>query len=259
MNGAWVWAGARAIGSAHLAEGLPCQDAFMCRIEQGAEHPPILIAALADGAGSAACADVGAQLATLLVADIVSEVLIESVARDEIANVLRHAIVETQLALELEARDAARPIDDYACTLLVAILSANCAIVAQIGDGAVVIDDGEGGWRPVHWPDHGEYANTTHFLTDPDALDALQLAKLEGPPRRVCLFSDGLERLVLDFRDRSAHAPFFDAIFRPIEQHTEPGHAAHISCELEALLASDKINDRTNDDKALLCVALRAE
>jgi hypothetical protein len=258
MKGAWIWAGARAIGTAHLAEGLPCQDAFVCRVEQGAVHPPILIAALADGAGSAACADVGAQLATLLVADIVSEVLMESVATDDVASALRYAIVETQLSLQLEARDAGRLIDDYACTLLIAILFANCGIVAQIGDGAVVIDDGEHGWRPVHWPDHGEYANTTHFLTDGDALDALQLATLERPPRRLCLFSDGLERLVLDFRDRSAHAPFFDVIFRRIEQHTEPGHAAHISCELEALLASDKINSRTNDDKSLLCVALRA-
>jgi Protein phosphatase 2C len=70
------------------------------------------------------------------------------------------------LALELEARDAARPIDDYACTLLVVILSANGGIVGQIGDGAEVIDDGERGWRPVH----GEYANTTHFLTEPDGL-----------------------------------------------------------------------------------------
>jgi hypothetical protein len=143
--------------------------------------------------------------------------------------------------------------------LLVVILSANGGIVAQIGDGAVVIDDGESGWRPVHWPDHGEYANSTHFLTDRDALDALQIATLERSPRRVCLFSDGLERLVLDFRDRSAHAPFFDAIFQPIEQQAEPGHAAYISCELEALLASDKINARTNDDKSLLCVALHAE
>ena len=110
----------------------------------------------------------------------------------------------------------------------------------------------------MHWPDHGEYANTTHFLTEPDALDALQLATLDRPVRRVCLFSDGLERLVLDFRDRSAHAPFFDAIFRPIEQYAEAGHAAHISHDLEALLGSDKINSRTDDDKSLLCAALLA-
>jgi hypothetical protein len=254
----WVWAGARAIGTAHLAEGLPCQDAFVCRLEQDAANKPVLIATLADGAGSAACAEVGAHLATLIFADVVSEALMESTARDQVASVLRHAIVETQLALKLEAKDAARPIEDYACTLLVVILCADGGIVGQIGDGAVVIDDGESGWCPVHWPDHGEYANTTHFLTEPDALGALQVATLERRPRRVCLFSDGLERLVLDFQGRSAHAPFFDAIFRPIEEHAEPGHAVHISRQLEALLASDKINARTNDDKSLLCVALRA-
>ena len=254
----WVWAGARAIGTAHLAQGLPCQDAFQCRIWREGDHPPVLIATLADGAGSVVHAEVGAQLATSVVADIVGERLIEGTAHDQVAAVLRYAIGEAQLALELKAGHDGCGIDDYACTLLVAILSANGGIVGQIGDGAVVIDDGEQGWRPVHWPEHGEYANTTRFLTEPDALEALQLATLERPVRRVCLFSDGLERLVLDFRDRSAHAPFFDAIFRPIDAHAEAGHAAHISRELEALLASDKINSRTNDDKSLLCAALRA-
>ena len=254
----WMWAGARAIGTAHLAQGLPCQDAFQCRVWQEGAHPPVLIATLADGAGSVVHAEVGAQLATSVVADIVGEGLMEGTAHDQVAAVLRYAIGEVQLALELKAGNDGCVIDDYACTLLVAILSANGGIIGQIGDGAVVVDDGEQGWRPVHWPEHGEYANTTRFLTDPDALEALQVATLERSVRRVCLFSDGLERLVLDFRDRSAHAPFFDAIFRPIDTHAEAGHAAHISRQLEALLASDKINSRTDDDKSLLCAALRA-
>ena len=257
MSQAWVWAGARAIGTAHLTQGLPCQDTFACRIWQEGAHP-VLIAALADGAGSAECAEVGAQLATSLVAKIASEQLTQGTAARQLTNVLRNAIGETRLALQLQAGHASRPIDDFACTLLVAILSIDGGIVGQIGDGAVVIDDGEQGWQPVHWPDHGEYANTTHFLTEPDALDALQLAILDRPVRRVCLFSDGLERLVLDFRNRSAHAPFFDAIFRAIEQHAGAGYAAHISRDLEALLGSEKINCRTDDDKSLLCAALLA-
>ena len=138
-----MWAGARAIGTAHLAQGLPCQDAFVCRIWQEGAHPPVLIAALADGAGSAERAEVGAQLATSLVADIVGEQLAEGIAPDQVANVLRYAIGEARLALELQAGHAGRVIDDYACTLLVAILSVDGGIVGQIGDGAVVIDDGE--------------------------------------------------------------------------------------------------------------------
>ena len=157
---------------------MPCQDAFVCRILQESAHPAVLIAALADGAGSAECAEVGAQLATSLVTNITSEQLMEGTALGQLTNVLRYAVGETRLALKLQAGHANRLIDDYACTLLVAILSVDGGIVARIGDGAVVIDDGEQGWHPVHWPDHGEYANTTHFLTEPDALEAMQLATL---------------------------------------------------------------------------------
>ena len=103
MSG-WVWAGARAIGTAHLAQGLPCQDAFVCRIWQEGAHPPVLIAALADGAGSAERAEVGAQLATSLVADIVGEQLMEGTAPDQVANVLRYAIGEARLALRAAGR-----------------------------------------------------------------------------------------------------------------------------------------------------------
>src|SRR5689334_6102866 len=117
MSQAWVWAGARAIGTAHLTQGLPCQDAFVCRIWQEGMHPPVLIAALADGAGSAECA-VGAQLATSLIANIVSEQLMEGIAPDQVANVLRYAVGEVRLALQLQAGHVSRVIDDYACTLL---------------------------------------------------------------------------------------------------------------------------------------------
>jgi hypothetical protein len=256
MNGAWVWAGAKAIGTAHQVQGLPCQDAFVCRTWQRGAHDPVLIATLSDGAGSAARAEVGAQLTASLVADIVAEQLTDGLSHDEVSSLLRYAISEGRLALELRAQHAGGLIDDYACTLVVAILSASGGVVAQIGDGAAVIGDGDHGWRPVHWPDHGEYANTTHFLTEPNALETLQLAALDRPTRRVCLFSDGLERLLLDFRDRSAHAPFFDAVFRPLTLCAEGGHAVGVSRELEALLNSDKINSRTDDDKSLVCAAL---
>jgi serine/threonine protein phosphatase PrpC len=148
MSQAWVWAGARAIGTAHLTQGLPCQDAFVCRIWQEGAHPAVLIAALADGAGSAECAEVGAELATSLVAKIASEQLMEGSAPGQLTHVLRYAVGETRRALQLQAEHASRPIDDYACTLLVAVLSVDGGIVGQIGDGAVVIDDGDQGWHP---------------------------------------------------------------------------------------------------------------
>ena len=163
------------------------------------------------------------------------------------------------MALDLQARHDGRDRCDYASTLLVAVLHNAGGVIGQIGDGAVVIQDTDGGWRPVHWPDHGEYANTTRFLTETDALDALQIAVLASTPRRVCLFSDGLERLLLDFRQRSAHAPFFDSVFARFDPLATSGHAAEVSRDLAALLASDKVNSRTDDDKSLVCAAWRGD
>jgi hypothetical protein len=98
MSQAWVWAGARAIGTAHLAQGLPCQDAFVCRIWQEGAHPAVLIAALADLAGSAECAEVGARHVARY--NIVGESSWR-VHPDQVANVLRYAVGEARLALQL--------------------------------------------------------------------------------------------------------------------------------------------------------------
>jgi hypothetical protein len=62
--------------------------------------------------GSAECAEVGAQLATSLVANIVSEQLMEGTAPDQVANVLRYAVGEARLALQQQAGHANPAIDD---------------------------------------------------------------------------------------------------------------------------------------------------
>ena len=256
MTEVWVWAGARATGSSHLKQDLPCQDSFVCRVRQGRDAQPLLVAAIADGAGSADRAEAGSAFATSHFVDIVCDTFDGGAAPDDFAEILRHAIRETRLALHLKAGHDDREPDDYASTFLAAILSPAGGAVGQIGDGAVVISEPAGRWRPVHWPDHGEYANTTNFLTQIDALDMLRVASFDAPVRRLAMFSDGLERLVLDFQNRTAHAPFFDSIFSRLGPANGLGHCAQLSQNLSILLVSDKVNARTDDDKSLLCAAL---
>lgn len=255
MSGTWVWAGATAIGTSHLATGAPCQDAIDCTVWRCNGEPPVLIAALADGAGSAAHAQVGARRATQVFADVAHQAFEDGAGWGEHEDVLYHAVAEARLALDLTAGHAGCAINDLASTLLVAILSPNGGVIGQIGDGAIVVDDGANGWRPVHWPDHGEYANTTSFLTQADALEALRVSVLERPVARLAMFSDGLERLLLDFRTRTAHGPFFDSILGRLDRCMSEGRAETLSDEIAALLGSDKVNNRTDDDKALLCAA----
>lgn len=249
----WVWAGARAVGTSHLAQAQPCQDAFACKVWQRPGAEPVLVAVLADGAGSAARADVGASLATALVRDIVCEALDDGIDFDDVPELLRHALRETRLALLLKATYDGREINDYASTLLAVVAHPSGTVAGQIGDGAIVVDTGAGGWRVVHWPDHGEYANTTSFLTQEDALDNLRIEAIDGPVRRLALFSDGLERMLLDFRAKAAHGPFFDRLILPLETVPAAGCDDAVSADIAALLNSDKVNGRTDDDKSLVC------
>ena len=224
MNPAWTWAGARAIGTAHVQGGLALPGRLCLWVWRPASGPEILIAALADGAGSAERAEAGATLATSIFVDIVRESFEDGAPVTQAAKIIRYATEEARAAVAACARHAEREIADYASTLLVAVLHPGGGAVGQIGDGAVVASNGgERSWRPLLWPDHGEYVNTTRFLTDEDALAHLRIEQLNRPVGSVCLFSDGLERLVLDFRARTAHAPFFDAVFRRFG--SEPGVA----------------------------------
>jgi len=258
MKPSWCWAAARAIGTAHLENGTPCQDAVAARVLRPRSGSEVLVAALADGAGSAERADAGARLATSLCFEVVAEALADGAAKAEDAGrLLRFAAEQARLAVVALAGHEDRDIADFASTLLLAVLHSDGGVVGQIGDGAVVAEgEVNGGWQPLLWPDHGEYVNTTHFLTDADALDHLRLVELPGPARNVCLFSDGLERLVLDFRSRTAHAPFFEAVFRRFGETPQAGHAARVSEELVELLSSDGVNRRTDDDKSILCASL---
>lgn len=257
MSGTWTWAAATSTGTSHSTQDLPCQDAIDCALWQCSGEPPLLIAALADGAGSARFAEVGATRATRAFVECVHQAFDDGDPFTSAADILRRAVGEARRSVERSANEMGVEAEELASTLLVAVLSPTGAVIGQIGDGAVVLDGVGEGWRPVHWPDHGEYANTTSFLTQPDALDVLRIAVIEYPVRRLAMFSDGLERLVLDFKSRSAHGPFFDSLLGRLEAAGGNGNSEIISNEIGALLDSDKVNSRTDDDKSLLCVAWR--
>jgi hypothetical protein len=140
---------------------------------------------------------------------------------------------------------------DYACTLLGAVVGQSTAAYLQIGDGAIVVateESGEYTW--VFWPQHGEYANATNFLTEEQAGQSLLFET--GPPvDEIALFSDGIERLVLDFSSRTVHSPSFRPIFDWLAR-AEPNYDRQPSQALIAYLGSDHVNRRTDDDKTLV-------
>ena len=238
----WRAAYASVVGSSHVRTGLPCQDASGCRIVG-----PVLVAAVADGAGSVPMAAEGAQLT---VARFLDEIGDAALADPALAFLTLGYARNWLSALRQALRDlGSAPLEDYACTLLGAVITEGIAVFMQIGDGAIVASSGAAlDW--VFWPQNGEFANSTCFVTQADAADILMFARREQDIQEVALFSDGIERLVMNLAARKVHAP----ALRPILDWLAGTHEAPDapSPALLAYLGSAHVQRRTDDDTTLV-------
>jgi len=260
LNGraAWRTAYASVIGTAHLKSGAPCQDAGRCTVILAADGSEILVAAASDGAGSAARSEIGADLA---VEAFIAE--FGAVARDDptLSRIDRGFvtgwIARFQEALAARASAEGCAPSDFACTLLGAVVTASDAVYLQIGDGAIIVGTEEPDrYAWIAWPQHGEYANVTNFVTEAHATEVAEFEK--GPAiDELALFTDGIERLVLDSASRSVHAPAFLPVFAWLRT-TNPGCAVAPSEALTAYLGSAHVNARTDDDKTLVMATRRS-
>lgn len=251
----WKLVYGSARGTSHERLGQPCQDrVFGSRLVLGREV--FLIASCADGAGSASNSDEGAELASRRIAQIISADLEEGLA---VENIDRDRFLAWQRQLRTELSDMAtiRGIDirQVACTLLTAVIGENHAVFSQIGDGAIVVGERET-YRTVLWPQNGEYANTTNFLTDPTSESRMEFASIKSKVDELAMFTDGLQTLALSYSDCSAHSPFFRPLFKSVRASD---NADDLFAPLCDFLNSKPVNDRTDDDKTLLLATRRFE
>jgi Protein phosphatase 2C len=250
------------MGTSHIQSGDPCQDASACEVIAGPHGSEILIAVVCDGAGSAKLSQVGAAETCSFIIRRVRDLLEAGLRVDELTR-------DVATTLVLDARDHLRATAethgilprDLACTLVASIVARDAAVFFQIGDGVAIVGprtepSNEFSW--MFWPERGEYANTTTFLTDERVAEHLQHAAVPYGIDEVAVLTDGIQNLVLDYKAHAAHAPFFSRVMAPLRVRTDAGHIADLSSALAAYLDSPPINDRTDDDKTLVLASRRA-
>ena len=247
----WRTIAASVVGTSHASAGLPCADAGAARVLRPRRGRPVLVAVAADGAGTSERAPEGARLAC--------EAVLEQARRwasgaADLTTFGREAFLpwlhKARKKIARAARVQDRKSRDFACTLLVALVGEGRAVFFQIGDGAIVYRGGDGAYVPALWPQNGEYANCTWFVTDDDAAERVQSAAAEGV-HEVALLTDGLQGLALRFDTREAHGPFFEPMFARLRAEGE-GEPESLREELRAFLGSAPVNQRTDDDKTLV-------
>jgi hypothetical protein len=210
---------------------------------------------ISDGAGSA---DLGGEGASLVCRSLMSNARAYLSANRVLPDdeEIRNWFDKTRDLLGAVASRHSREFKDFACTSVFVLSDINQTIVAHVGDGCAVLrDESSGQWIVPSWPYQGEYAATTHFVTDANELQ-LRIVRHTADISAFAVFSDGIERLALDFSTRQPSQRFFDKMAAPIAASQQLGRNAKLSLQLKEYLASPAVNARTDDDKSLV-IAVR--
>jgi serine/threonine protein phosphatase PrpC len=225
-------------GLRHAAVGHGCDD-YCVAI---AKHNTYAVAALADGAGSAANGGEGARLAI----DTVTRAACDG------QRGAQELCLQAAEVLRFHANSIGASPASLSTTLLVAVLEisrSGCVLnVAHVGDGAIVAVDGNHAWT-ASGPDRGEFANETVFLTSA-ALETrlrsscLSLSKDAG----VLLMSDGPMECLYDKRTGKPA----DACKTIVDWGRRNTPRRFTRAVQRSLV--DVIGKRTHDDCSLACI-----
>lgn len=251
----WRVLAASVCGTSHLKNQQLCQDAHHWQILPD----NILVAAAADGAGSASQGKVGAMVAVETAIETISlkEITREALADDAtVQSLLTEAMLAARIAVEDEAAAAKKQPQDLATTLIVMVATPEFVAVAQIGDGLAVAKDSTGNLLALTMPDNGEYINQTTFLTSPGALEAVQMRLWRETIVNVGVLTDGLQMLALNMVVSEPHKPFFFPLFDFVANTEDKAVAKE---HLVKFLRSDRITQRTDDDLTLIIAAFNKE
>lgn len=250
---AWRAVARSVIGVRHQTQKLPCQD-------YGQHHTfrEVVVGAIADGAGSAKYAEIGAKVAVERVLQFLASSeqsikkknrLTHAFTEQEASAVFRKAVELAIAALQQTAATDQCSLSDLACTLLVFLATPNWLAAMQIGDGFILTRCQNESYQLLFQPDRGEFANETTFVTSTDALESMQVKVLDRKQQFICASTDALERVAIRLSDWTPFSPFF----QPLEDYMkETAHPEEDDAYLMSFLESERLNQRIDDDKTLL-------
>lgn len=224
-------------GTSHVQSGLPCQD--YCA---GTILGTTLVAACADGAGSAELSQLGSKAAVDRFMEVVS---CDAVPTKE---QVKAWVDSARQRLLQEADNNQSTPRQLACTFLAALVGDGWAAFAQVGDGVIVFDGPES-YELAFWPDTGEYANTTRFLSEDDYHQHLRVEIVERNISELAVLTDGLQMLALDVAGAKVHDRFFAPLFKAVRNGSDE---TALQSSLLKFMNSERVNQRTDDDKTLL-------
>ena len=193
----WKTAGAYVQGTGHEKNGRPCQDRIYSIVDKN-----VAVISLADGAGSCSYSHIGAEIVTKTVCRVLKDKFdfiygfSEGFRKDYI-------LYELLMSLGYMACNLGVALTELSATLLFVAVRGNLFIAGHIGDGVIGFLDNEA-VEVLSYPDRGEFANETYFVTSHSALDHFRIMKGEiGTIKGFILMSDGSSDSLYDKQGKS--------------------------------------------------------
>ena len=241
----WKYTGQSVIGTSHEKMGIPCQDAHRIEVIDD-----LLVVVVADGAGSAKHAEIGAKF---IAAETILLIRQWTSFHDDAKDWEAHlsGLVDTLRAqLETKADEMKCSVRDVAATFLLVIVAESSIAGLQIGDGAIIYGkQNEAEVELLITPERGEYLNETVFLTSPNC--SFQFAYHDVVADRVAVMSDGLQLIALDLKidPPTPYQTFFRPFFESLDTVEDNAERER---HLQEFLQSPRVCSRTDDDKTIV-------
>lgn len=237
-------------GPSHLRAGIVCQDAF--EIGYAGEYGEVLVAAVADGLGSASLSDTGAKIATSVSVRCLLDAFESGLPGDEAT--AKELFCKTFRQARKELAEAAIfhgcTIHELATTLMLGYWSGDEFQGMHIGDGAIVVATKEG-LQLYSVEENKEYANEVAPLTADNWEEHLRAPGRIGDAIGFAMFTDGCQRAALSKRE-GRYTPF-PGFLNPLLQYTREQKSSEADSEILArLLQSEKLASHSDDDKTLV-------
>jgi serine/threonine protein phosphatase PrpC len=241
---------AKAMGKSHIDSGIPCQDAFAFEFIDD-----VLIAAVCDGAGSAALSHIGSQTAATLVVNYFaalcrSDRAIVQMSAEAFKCEAEKAVIEIRAALQALAITENTALQDYAATLVGVVLTRSGGYFFHIGDGLAIAQTvaDQNHHAVISLPENGEYANETYFITGGEWQAHLRITAIPTDVGVLALMSDGAAPFVMN----KTSTDFFRPFIEPVRDYLQSVSEQEGSAALAGTLADERTYQITSDDKALL-------
>ena len=243
MN-AWLVEGASVVGESHVRRGRPNDDAIA--IEQSGKWTAVV---LSDGAGSAKRAREGSNLvAGAFCSELlkIADLLDRSGPGPWLNDAVIHGTLEVRRALAAIA--GSYDLQDFHCTLVAVLISDRGGFTVHIGDGAILVgrkvDEDTSEYGIHSYPENGEYANETFFVTEGNWLKNIRIKPL-GECEWVILTTDGAAAL---FLDKDLKCEVIEPLLKSVLVASENRNLQNF---LDEFLDNTYAKNCSNDDKTL--------